>query len=141
MRNYHAEILDVSLIDKKMIKDYTILNVRKRFLGLLKIYTISVPENEIEDVVEKFQKNLGRALHKEWYITFHTDNQAIVLFREKIFKLNVQGINPVHYQRLSTENAKDKKNWDDMIAYAKILGVPDDQCDFLPENYAEQQYN
>lgn len=141
MKNYHAEILDVSLINKKVLKDYEVLNVRKRFLGLLRIYTISMPENEIEKTVKRFQHNLGKALHKEWYITFHTNEQAIVVFREKIFRLNTEGICPVHYQLLNTEHARDKREWDNMIAYAKSLDVPDDQCDFLPDDYTKQQYD
>lgn len=108
---------------------------------MLKIYTISVPENEIEEVIEIFQKNLSRALHKEWYITFYTNEQAIIVFRERIYRLNTEGIRPVHYQLLHIENAKDKKNWTDMIAYAKTLGIPDDQCDFLPDDYAKQNYD
>ncbi|MDD3260317.1 MAG: hypothetical protein PHU79_00155 [Oscillospiraceae bacterium] len=139
--NYHAEVLDVSLVQKKMLKEYTAVSVRKRFLGLLKIYTISIPENQIEETVKRFQNNLGNALHKEWYITFHTDHQAIVLFREKSFRLNTEGIQPVHYQLLNTEGAADKQNWDNMIAYARSLGVPDDQCDFLPDDYKTQQYD
>lgn len=140
MKNYHAEVLDVSLKQKKMVQEYTILNVRKRFLGLLKIYTISIPESEIEEAVNKFQKNMSTALHKEWYITFHTDTQAIILFRNRIFRLDATGIVPVHYQLLNTINAKDKQKWDAMIAYAKSLGVPDNQCDFLPDDYVSQKY-
>lgn len=109
MKNYHAEVLDVSLKQKKMLKEYTVLEVKKRFCGLLKIYIISIPENIIEETVQKFQKNMGTALHKEWYITFHTDTQAIILFRNRIFKLNTTGIVPIPYKLLSTFNAKDKK--------------------------------
>jgi len=41
---------------------------------------------------------------------------------------------------MDTSDARDKGVWDEMIIYAKSIGVPDDQCDFLPEDYASQNY-
>lgn len=139
-KNYHAEILDVSLKNKKILQKYSILNVRKRFFGLLKIYTISIPEKKLLEAIKAFQMNLGTALRKEWYITFHTDERAFVIFREKMFSMSTKGIVPVHYQLLDTTIAEDKDIWDEMIAYAKSLGVPDDQCDFLPDDFTTQNY-
>lgn len=140
MKKYHAEIIDISLKNRKMIYNYPIIYVKKRFLGLLKIYTISIAENDILQVIKKFQMNLSTALHKEWYISFHTDERAFIVFREKIFSMATKGITPVHYQLMDTSDARDKEAWDEMIIYAKSIGVPDDQCDFLPENYASQNY-
>ena len=52
MGNYHAEIVNLSLKNKKMIKEYVILKCRKRFWGLCKIYTIIIPERDIDDAVK-----------------------------------------------------------------------------------------
>ena len=49
---YHAEIINMSLKDKGMIEKYTILDIRKRYLGLVKIYTIAISEDELENAVE-----------------------------------------------------------------------------------------
>ncbi len=81
MRSYHAEVINLSLKDKKMIKKFPVLKCQNRFLGLCKIYTISIPEKDIEDEVKAFQKNMSTVLKKEWYITFHTSENAIVVFR------------------------------------------------------------
>ena len=138
---YHAEIINMSLKDKGMIEKYTILDIRKRYLGLVKIYTIAISEDEIENAVEQFQANLGTALKKEWYITFHTAQQVIVVFRKKIFRMSSKGIVPIYQKRLDTTHAEDKQKWDEMIAYAKSLGVPDEQCDILPEDFTKQDYS
>jgi len=37
---YHAEIINVSLKDKSIIDKYSIYKYQKRFLGLVRIYTI-----------------------------------------------------------------------------------------------------
>ena len=137
---YHAEVINVSLKDKSIIDKYTILEIKKRFLGLLKIYTISIPESEIENAVAQFQANLGTALKKEWYITFHTAQQVIVVFRKKIFKMSGKGIKPIYQKCLDISHAEDKEKWNEMLEYAKSLGDPDNQCDFLPEDFMENNY-
>lgn len=141
MPKYHAEIINISLKDKNVINKYSIIDIKKRFLGLVRIYTISIPEENIENAVEEFQSNLCTALKKEWYITFHTAEQVIVVFRKRIFKLFGKGINPVYQKCIDTTSAYDREKWDEMIEYAKSLGVPDEQCDFLPEKFMEDNYS
>lgn len=140
MSCYHAEIINLSLKDSKLIKDFSILNVKKRFLGYVKIYTISVPETIIEETVTMFQKNLSAKLKKEWYITFHNDKKVIIVFRNRLFHLSGKGLSPVYQKKLDTNHAEEKDKWDELIEYAKSLGIPDEQCDFLPENFESQNY-
>lgn len=140
MENYHAEIVNLSLKNKKMLKKYVMLECRKRFLGLCKIYTLIIPERELDDAVNMFQSNLSTALNKEWYITFHTAEKVIIVFREKVFRVSGKGIIPVYQKCIDTSCAEDKHTWDEIVAYAKSLGVPDEQCDFLPEDFAKIEY-
>lgn len=72
MKCYHAEVINLSLKDKKMIKKYPVLKCKNRFLGLCKIYTISISENDIEDVVKAFQKNMSTSLKKRmvYYVSY-----------------------------------------------------------------------
>lgn len=140
VKNYHAEIINMSLLDPEIINRYQIVDTKKRFCGLIKIFTISVPENEMEDIAKLFQKNLSTKFGKEWYITFHNDEKVMVVFRKRIFKLSGTGIAPVHQKKLDTSHAVERDKWDEMIQYAKSLGVPDNQCDFLPEDFRKREY-
>lgn len=140
MSSYHAEIVNLSLDDSRVLKCFPVLNIKKRFLGCVKIYTISIPESDIEKAVLMFQNNLGTKLKKEWYITFHNDKKVIVVFRKRKFELSAIGIKPIYQKLLDTSNAEEKEKWDEIIAYAKSLGIPDEQCDFLPADFAEQIY-
>ena len=79
--------------------------------------------------------------NRKWYITFHNAEQVIVVFRKRIFYLSAKGIRPVQYKKLDTTYAAEKEQWDEMIEYARSLGVPDDQCDFLPESFDKQMYH
>jgi len=47
-----------------MLYQYPSLNVKKRFLGLFKIYTISVAENDNLGVIKIFQMNPSTVLNK-----------------------------------------------------------------------------
>lgn len=140
VKNYHAEIINMSLLDPEIINRYQIVDTKKRFCGLIKIFTISVPENEMEDIAKLFQKNLSTKFGKEWYITFHNDENVMVVFRKRIFNLSGTGISPVHQKKLDTSHAVERDKWDEMIQYAKSLGVPDNQCDFLPEDFRKREY-
>lgn len=156
MADYHADIIDVSLTDVRRIRHtgktlvfdagsgqlqkFNTIGVRKRFLGLLKNYTIAVPEEKVNDAATMFQKNLGTRLRKEWYIGFYNAEQVIIVFRKKIFHLSAEGIQPAYQKKLDTTHAVEKDKWDEMIGYAKSLGVPDNQCDFLPEDFRNRDY-
>lgn len=140
MKSYHAEVINLSLKDKTMLKKYPVLHIKKRFLGYVKIYTISIAENDIEKAVQAFQSNMSTALNKEWYITFHTAENVIVVFRKRIFNLSGRGITPIYQKCIDTSHAEEKQKWDEMIAYAKSLGIPDSQCDFLPEDFNKNGY-
>ncbi|MEM1485641.1 hypothetical protein V6615_12315 [Oscillospiraceae bacterium PP1C4] len=140
MSCYHAEIINLSLKDDNILKQFSILHLKKRFWGYVKIYTISIPEKDIEETIRMFQKSMGTKLNKEWYITFHNAEQVIILFRKRVFYLSGKGIVPVYQKMLDTLNAKGKEQWDEMIDYAKSLGIPHDQCDFLPVGFDKQVY-
>ena len=92
---YYGEVINLSLKDKKMLKKFPVIKCKNRFWGLCKIYTISIPEKDIDATVKAFQENMSTALKKEWYITFHTPENVIVVFRKKIFTLSGKGISPI----------------------------------------------
>lgn len=136
MSYYHAEVVNLSLKDVGIINNYKTIDIKKRVLGFVKIYTLLIPGEKIKEAVNYFQSNMGTRLKKEWYITFHNENEVIVVFRSKIFKLSPKGISPVHRKLIDISSAKQKNEWNEMINYAKSLGIPDSQCDFLPEKFS-----
>lgn len=54
--------------------------------------------------------------------------------------MSSKGIVPICQKCLVTTHVEDKQKWDEMIAYAKSLGVPDEQCDILSEDFMKQDY-
>jgi len=140
VNNYHAVIINLSQLDTSIFKHFNIIDIQKRFLGAVKLYKITVPEENIQEAVASVQANMSSKLKKEWYATFYNSEKAIIVFRKKIFELSTNGIAPVYLKELETTNADDKKYWDEMISYAKSLGIPDSQLDFLPPDYRAENY-
>ena len=138
--SYHAEIINLSQNDTSIFKSFNVIDVRKRFLGIVKIYKITISKNDIQEAINIVQSNMSRKIKKEWYATFHNSEKAIVVFRKKLFKLSTTGINPVYQHKLDTTNSVDKKHWDEMISYAKSLNIPDNQLDFLPPDFRTEKY-
>lgn len=138
--SYHAEIINLSQNDTSIFKHLNVMDVRKRFWGMVKIYKISILEKDIQETINSVQSNMSRKLKKEWYATFHNSEKAIVVFRKKLFKLSTTGIIPVYQQKLDTTNSVDKEHWDEMISYAKALNIPDNQLDFLPPDFRTEKY-
>ena len=140
MSRYYGEVINLSLRDISMLKKFKIVCIKKRFLGLAKIYTVELPSKKIEEIAKDFQSNMSTSLKKEWYITFHNRERVIVIFRTRIFDLSGKGITPIHGKMLDISHAEDKENWNELISYAKKLGVPNSQCDFLPEDFSKRTY-
>lgn len=141
MPDYHAEIINLSQRDKSIFTQFPILEVRKRFLGFVKIYKIIIPEINVMETIEKIQANMSTALKKEWYVTAHNTDKVIVVFRQRIFHLLGVGIFPIYQQILNTSKADDKNEWDEMLSYAKSLSIPNSQLDFLPPNFKQENYS
>jgi hypothetical protein len=139
-RNYHAEIINLSQNATSVFKQLKVIGVRKRFLGFVKIYKISISEDNLSEVLTLVQRNMSRKLSKEWYATFHNADNAIVVFRKKVFHLSTRGISPEYQRCLNTETAEDKQHWDEMLNYARTLDIPDSQLDFLPPDFRAETY-
>lgn len=135
MSYYRAEVVNLSLKNVNVINNYKTIDIKKRFWGFVKIYTLLIPSEKIEETVNYFQSNMSTRLKKEWYITFYNENKVIIVFRSKIFKLSPRGISPIHEKLIDISSAEQKNEWNEMINYAKSLSIPDSQCDFLPEKF------
>jgi hypothetical protein len=138
--NYHADLVNLSQINTNIFKQFNVISIRKRFLGIIKIYKIKIPPNDLHNVIVSVQANMSKKLNKEWYVSFYNTEQIIVVFRKKIFELSTNGITPIYMKKLDTTNATDKEKWDEMINYAKSLHIPDNQLDFLSPNFRTETY-
>lgn len=54
MSRYYGEVINLSLRDISMLKKFKIVDIKKRFLGLVKIYTVELPSKKIEEIAKDF---------------------------------------------------------------------------------------
>lgn len=124
MNNYKGDVIEESLKDKEVLKEFDIISTRVEkvtdehqtpWLSQWTLDTIKVAENEAESLAEK----LSKALDPEhgWYIDYRNEKYHYVIFKDKVFKLD----------------RSKKSNYDEMIKYGLSIGTPDYQ---LP-NFAD----
>lgn len=138
--SYLAEVIGLSIKNGKVIQKFQLLNIKRRFAGLLKIYTIVIPDKELDETVRLFRENMTTRLNKEWYITIHNSDRVIIVFRERVFTLSGKGVVATYQKQIDVSRAKDRQMWEEMLQYAKSIGVPENQRDFLPENFDKLTY-
>lgn len=62
MSRYYGEVINLSLRDISMLKKFKIVDIKKRFLGLVKIYTVELPSKKIEEIAKDFQLKVSQSV-------------------------------------------------------------------------------
>lgn len=62
MSCYYGEVINLSLRDISMLKKFKIVDIKKRFLGLVKIYTVELPSKKIEEIAKDFQLKVSQSV-------------------------------------------------------------------------------
>ena len=124
--NCHGIILNISQRDKSIFANINIIGKKKVLLGLLALYKVDVPSENLEVLIQKLQSNMAKHyLHlvHEFYCHFYRGDELIIVFRNKVFRV---AINP--------------SSWKDAIEYGKGLGIPIKQLDFIPHRVEDEKY-
>ena len=78
------------------------------------LHTVEVPEDKVESVAKKLSVCIDDNHKNSWYIDFKNDRLHYIIFRNKVFKVNLSKKDP----------------YGDAIKYGISLGIPDSQLDF-----------
>lgn len=125
--NYKGVIIEESLANKDVLKDVVILNTKVEpitpehktpHLKQLTLYTVEIPEEKADEIVEKLAKYLETE-HTNWYADFKNDKYHYIIYSGgKVFKVDLS--NPTLYKEAK--------------AHGISLGIPDYQVDFAPDD-------
>lgn len=80
MSCYHGEVINLSLRDVSILNKFKIIDIKKRFLGLVKIYTVELPSEKIENIVKYFQSNMSTNLKKNGILPFTIEKEFSSFF-------------------------------------------------------------
>jgi hypothetical protein len=125
-QEYHGIIINLSQRDKSVFNTVEIIGRKKSFSGLVTLYKIRVSPDNIDAVIKTFQHNMADWLFfkkQEFYFHFYRDNELIIVFKDKIFKVS-----------------PDKSTWGEAIAYGLQLKITAKQLDFFPSRFGDEQY-
>lgn len=117
MENYHGILVDVSQKDKSIFDKLTILGKKKAWGWIL--YKVEIAAEEINKKIKELQNNMVDG----FYFHFYKDEELIVVFNKKIFKVKI-----------------DKSTWKPVIKYGKSLNIPEKQLDFYPCKIEDERY-
>ncbi|MDO8558876.1 MAG: hypothetical protein Q7R84_00945 [bacterium] len=122
--NYKGVIIEESLENKDVLKEVVILSTRVEqvverhktpYLKQWTLHTVELPEDRSDNIAEKISRALDSE-HNDWYADFKNDKFHYVIFRDKVFKIDLH--NP---------------KYRDAMEYGISLGIPWYQLAFSPE--------
>jgi len=117
---YHAILLDTEFSDPEFLGRWKLLGQKKSKTNPWSQMRIEVPEERLEELVNDGQNLL---LSDKFYFQAYRDNELIVVFPRRIFYLK-----------------QDRTDWQELIAYGRTLGIPEDQLDIKPVKFSEETY-
>lgn len=116
---YHGIIIDQEFIDR--IFPESLKQFAKKQDGSWGIYGIEVEDSQLEKVINEIQKNMKG--DEAWYTHLYNDKQLIVVFKEKVFRVEPH-----------------ISSWKPIIEYGKKLNIPKEQLDFWPNRFQDETH-
>ena len=110
--NYLGIIVDHSLKNQEYARQLQVL--ASRSIGSWRLLLIEV-EEELSDQIKSLQENMVDIQDKCWYAHFFRQQELIVVYQDRMFRVTVQ-----------------PDTWTDAIQYGLANGIPEEQLDFQP---------
>jgi len=126
IENYHGIVVSFSQKNKSIFQRLHIIGLKKVLFGIIKLYKIDISEKEIKKIIQEIQMNMSKnifMINQEFYAHFYRKNELIIVYRNKIFSVTL-----------------DKNSWEEAIEYGKSIGIKENQLDFIPNRFEEEQF-
>jgi hypothetical protein len=83
----------------------------------LTLHKFEIPTHQAKEIAEEIIKSIDRNHSQSWHFDFKNSQIHYIIFRDKIFCLNIKNI----------------KEYEEVKKYGINLGIPDYQLDFIPK--------
>lgn len=127
MNNYTGVIIEESLKKKDVLQKVKILSTKVEevteqhktpHLKQWTLHTVEIKESDADMIANELSASLrGGSLHDTWYADFKNDTHHIIIFPNKIFKVE----------------RTNKEQYDAAKKHGISIGIPEYQVDFHPE--------
>ena len=116
---YHGLVLDFAFSDPSYPVKLKVFAKRKSFSNAWILYGVEIADINISQTIQEIQLNMKS--DKPYYSHFYNDEEMIVVFKDKLFKVKP------HFS-----------TWTPIIEYGKGLGIPVEQLDFWPNRFQDE---
>ncbi len=125
LNDYKGVIIEESLEDKEVLKEIRIVETRVSqvtedhktpWLTQWTLHTVTIPFDKADWVAGEISRWLDRSHGSSWYADFRNDKFHFIVFRNKIFKVDIDS----------------KQQYEEVRKYGRGLGIPEYQLDFTP---------
>jgi hypothetical protein len=126
MKNYQGVIIEESLENKEVLKKVKIIStkvikVTKKhktpWLSQWTLHKVEIATNQVKEISEEISRSIDKNHSQSWYVDFKNSQIHYIIFRDKIFCVNIKNI----------------KEYEEVKKYGINLGIPDYQLDFTPK--------
>ena len=116
---YHGIVLDFAFNDPSYPEKLKVFAKRKSSSNAWILYGVEIADKNIRQTIQEIQLNMKS--DKPYYSHFYNDEEMIVVFKDKLFKVK---------PHIST--------WTPIIEYGKGLAIPEEQLDFWPNRFQDE---
>lgn len=116
---YHGIIIDKEFKNKIYSEKFKIFAKRKSADNDWVLYGVEIFSKKIGSIIIDMQANMKS--DEPYYAHFYNDDELIVVFKEKIFKVR---------SHIST--------WASIIEFGKKLNISEEQLDFWPNRFQDE---
>ncbi|PIS14120.1 hypothetical protein COT65_00475 [Candidatus Shapirobacteria bacterium CG09_land_8_20_14_0_10_47_13] len=114
---YHGIIIDQEFTDQSFPNTFKVF-ARKQD-GSWGIYGVEIEDSHLEESISKIQESMKS--DEPWYAHFYNDKQLIVIFKDKVFRVEPHIC-----------------SWTPIVDYGKELNIPEEQLDFWPNRFQDE---
>lgn len=116
---YHGIVLDFAFNDASYPEKLKVFAKRKSSSNAWILYGVEIADKNISQTIQEIQLNMKS--DKPYYSHFYNDEEMIVVFKDKLFKVKPHIL-----------------TWTPIIGYGKGLGIPEEQLDFWPNRFQDE---
>lgn len=116
---YHGILVNKSFKDEKFSEQFKVFG--QKIDGNWIIFGIEVESSDLHSVIKQIQSEFKD--DQNWYAHLYNNEDLIIVFKEKVFTVTSHS-----------------STWTPIIEYGKSKGIPEEQLDFWPNRFQDEQH-
>jgi hypothetical protein len=117
---YHGILVDFAFTNHEYPERYDLFAKQRSDDGEWQLFGVEVKPELLHELISEIQAEMKD--DAPYYVHLYNDEELVIVFKNRVFRF--------------TEGPE---TWSPAKFYAKGLGVPEDQLDFFPNQFSQEQ--